>query len=308
MNGIINVLKPPMMTSNNVVAAVKKYTGQAHVGHTGTLDPNAAGVLPICIGRSTKLAEYFLADEKEYIGELLFGIETDSCDTEGNITATSDNIPTEKEIADILPSFCGDVEQLPPIYSAIKINGKKAYELARKNIEVDMPKRNVFVHSIEILSFTAHNRAVIKVRCSKGTYIRSLARDIGRGLNSRACLSMLVRTRCGVFDIADAVTLDEIKNAFLNGTAENNSVLMNVNTVLSYLPYAEFDSQYYKKLVCGNCIELSASLKYSGDASSELEQGTPIRIICDSEFVGIGKLMLNSKRQIILQPTKVIVD
>lgn len=308
MNGIINVLKPPMMTSNSVVAAVKKYTGQTHVGHTCTLDPNAAGVLPICIGKATKLAEYFLADEKEYIGELLFGIETDTCDTEGCITASSEYIPTQEEIENILPRFCGDIEQLPPIYSAIKINGKKAYELARQNRKVDIPKRNVFVHSIETLGFTSYNRVIIKVHCNKGTYIRSLARDIGRSLNSRACLSMLVRTKCGVFDIADAVPLDAIKNAFENDISKTSNVLMNANDVLSHLSCAEVEPRYQKKLICGNFVELSALLSYTGTVRTDFESNMPIRIMCGGAFIGIGKLMLGNEGKLVLQPTKVIAD
>lgn len=308
MNGIINVLKPPMMTSNSVVAAVKKYTGQAHVGHTGTLDPNAAGVLPICIGKATKLAEYFLADEKEYIGELLFGIETDTCDTEGCITATSEYIPSQAEIENVLQRFCGNIEQLPPVYSAIKINGKKAYELARQKLDVDIPKRNVFVHSIEALNFTANNRVIIKVHCSKGTYIRSLARDIGRSLNSRACLSMLVRTKCGIFDIADAVSLAEIKKAFEYDAANADKVLINANTALSHLPYAKFDLKYNKKLICGNAVDMSAAILYDGIAKHNIEANIPIRILCGDEFIGVGKLIRGSNGSLILQPTKVIAD
>ena len=303
MNGIINILKPPMMTSNSVVAAVKKYTGQSHVGHTGTLDPNAAGVLPVCIGKATKLAEYFLADEKEYIGEIFFGIETDSCDTEGNITARSDFIPSEAEIKEALKSFCGDIVQLPPAFSAIKINGKKAYELARQNIDVDIPPRNVFVHSIEIMSFTAHNRAVVKVRCSKGTYIRSLARDIGRSLNSCACLSMLVRTKCGVFDISDAVTLDDVREAFANGTEDK--VMIKANDALSYLPFMEFLPQCQKKLICGNAMGLE-NLLYKYDTKGYTDG--PVRIICGGEFIGVGKLVKGNNGITVLQPTKVITD
>ena len=301
MNGIINVLKPPMMTSNSVVAAVKKYSGQSHVGHTGTLDPNAAGVLPICIGKATKLAEYFLADEKEYIGEILFGIETDSCDTEGNITEKSDFIPSQDQIKAILKSFCGDIWQYPPAFSAVRINGKKAYELARNNVNIDMPVRNVFVRSIEILSFTSADRVVVKVRCSKGTYIRSLARDIGRTLNSRACLSMLVRTKCGVFDIADAVTLQDVAEAFSSGRQDD--VLLDPNKILTYLPCVEFPLDCEKKLLCGNALEIKDAL-----CTQNTENDSPIRILCGGQLIGIGKLVSDAKGKKLIQPTKVIAD
>ena len=301
MNGIINILKPPMMTSNSVVAAVKKYSGQSHVGHTGTLDPNASGVLPVCIGKATKLAEYFLADEKEYIGEILFGIETDSCDTEGNIIQRSDFIPSPDEIKSVLKSFCGDILQYPPAFSAVRINGKKAYELARNNVDVDMPARNVFVRSIEILSFTSHDRVVVKVRCSKGTYIRSLARDIGRSLNSRACLSMLVRTKCGVFDIADAVTLQDVAEAFSSG--HQDEVLLDPNKILTYLPYAEFPLECEKKLLCGNALEIQEAL-----SAEKTGNDSPIRILCKGQLIVIGKLVSDTKGKILIQPTKVIAD
>ncbi len=301
MNGIINILKPPMMTSNSVVAAVKKYSGQAHVGHTGTLDPNASGVLPICVGKATKLAEYFLADEKEYIGEILFGYETDSCDTEGNVTVSSDKIPSEDEIRSILPQFTGEIVQYPPMYSAIKINGKKAYELARNNEEVNIPPRDVFVESIDVLSFTAPDRVVIKVRCSKGTYIRSLARDIARALGSCGCLSMLVRTKCGVFGIEDSVTLDEVKNAF--AAFEPERVMMDPNKTLGYLPYADFPKKYDKKLVCGNAVEYSNSVH-----SENITEDDVVRVLCNGEFIGTGKLMTDKNGAWIIQPTKVIAD
>ncbi len=301
MNGIINILKPPMMTSNSVVAAVKKYSGQAHVGHTGTLDPNASGVLPICVGKATKLAEYFLADEKEYIGEILFGTETDSCDTEGNITLTNDRIPTEDEIREVLPSFIGEIVQYPPMYSAIKINGKKAYELARNNEEVDIPPRNVFVQSIEILSFTAPDRVVIKVRCSKGTYIRSLARDIARALECAGCLSMLVRTQCGVFDIASAVTLDEVKKAFAE--FDHNRVMLDPNDILGYLPYADFPISFERKLICGNALEMKHSVH-----SKNITDEDVIRVMCGGRFIGTGKLVKDKNGVCIIQPTKVIAD
>lgn len=302
MNGIINILKPPMMTSGSVVSAVKKITGQSHVGHTGTLDPNAAGVLPICIGKATKLAEYLLADEKEYVGEILFGAETDSCDTEGNVIRTDDKIPTIAEFENILHMFCGKITQVPPAFSAIKINGQKAYELARKNQNVEIPERKVVVHSLELLSQTAHNRFVIRVKCSKGTYIRSLARDIGNALGSCACLSMLVRTACGIFTIQNAVTIDEAKAAFEN--MRENEILIDPNTALADMPIVSFSKAFERRLLCGNSFKLNDAV----DFSENITENDVIRVIVDGELIALARLITDKQNNKIIQPTKVIAE
>lgn len=302
MNGIINVLKPPMMTSGSVVAAVKRMTGCAHVGHTGTLDPNAAGVLPIVLGRYTKLAEYFLADEKEYIGEILFGTETDSCDTEGNIVATSSIIPTDEQIKIALPEFCGDIVQYPPMYSAIKINGKKAYELARENKEVEIPPRNVSIESIEFLRRTDYNRVTIRVKCSKGTYIRSLARDIGKKLNTCACLSMLVRTKHGDFKIEDSYTLESIEQMLKNNNF--TKLFVDVNRALSHMPEAVYSKSFEKKLICGNFVKVKDALRFYKNA----DNNAIFRVLTDSELICLAKLEVDENNNSVLQPIKVIAQ
>ncbi len=301
MNGIINVLKPPMMTSNSVISALKKITGQSHIGHTGTLDPNASGVLPICIGKATKLAEYFLADEKEYIGEILFGFETDSCDTEGTVTATSSIIPSAEEFISALAEFRGTIEQIPPVFSAIKINGKKAYELARENVSVELKPRQITINELELISHPAPDRFIIRVACSKGTYIRSLARDIARFLGTHACLSMLIRTCSGIFNIADAVTLEEVKSAFESGNEAG--VLLDPSNVLSHLPAVDFSYEYEKKLLCGNSQPLSFAEKH--DTFNEC---SVIRILCCGKLIALGKLLRDSNGKEIIQPTKVIAE
>ncbi len=300
MNGIINVLKPPMMTSQGVVSAIKRITGSQHVGHTGTLDPNASGVLPVCIGKSTKLAEYLLADEKEYIGEVLFGKETDSCDTEGNVTEVSEKLPTKEEFLSVLPGFIGNQVQQPPVYSAMKINGKKAYELARNHEEVAIPTRNIIIRSLELLSCDEPYRFRIKVVCSKGTYIRSLARDIARALDSRATLSMLVRSKCGIFDISNAYTLDEIKEAFDNGRFED--ILCDPNEAMKNYPCCIFPKSCEKKLLCGNSFPASKadSLNVSGECDL-------LRIVVGNELIAIGKAQLKDA-ELIIQPVKVIAE
>lgn len=302
MNGIINVLKPPMMTSGSVVAAVKRMTGCSHVGHTGTLDPNAAGVLPIVLGRYTKLAEYFLADEKEYVGEIFFGTETDSCDTEGNTVDTSDVIPTDEQIKSILPEFCGDIVQYPPVYSAIKINGKKAYELARENQSVEIPSRNVNIESIEFLRRTGYNRVTVRVKCSKGTYIRSLARDIGRRLGSCACLSMLVRTKHGDFKIEDSHTFEDIERMLKDDNFDE--LFVDVNGALSHMPKAVYSKDFEKKLICGNFVKVKDALQFDENADGN----AIFRVLTDSEPICLAKLETDSNNNRVLQPIKVIAQ
>lgn len=302
MNGVINILKPPMMNSSAVVAAVKRITGSAHVGHTGTLDPNAAGVLPIVIGRYTKLAEYFLADEKEYIGEILFGVETDSCDTEGNVTNTSSNIPTDDEILAALPQFCGDIVQYPPTYSAIRINGKKAYELARENKEVNIPPRDVHVDEIRLLHRTAPNRVTVSVKCSKGTYIRSLARDIGRATGSAACLSVLVRTKCGNFPIEEAVTLEQLESAQRQGT--ERELFTDPNKALCYIPEIVLPKHMEKRILCGNYIPT----KWLDSMPKCDNTENLFRITVEGELLCLARLDTAPDGESIIQPTKVIAE
>jgi tRNA pseudouridine55 synthase len=218
MNGVVNFLKPPGMTSHDAVAFVRRVAKTRRVGHTGTLDPAAAGVLPICIGQATRLVEYLQSGNKEYIAEATFGIETDTCDAVGEIVFQGDASHVNLEtLRAALDPFRGEIVQTPPLHSAIKIDGKKLYELARKGAEnVQIPTREVTISQLLVTKFfhdvSTHNaRAMLKVECSGGTYIRSLVRDIGRQLGCGATMTFLVRSRSGSFTIADAKTPDEIE-------------------------------------------------------------------------------------------------
>ena len=211
MFGFLNIYKPRGFTSFDVVAVLRKITHVKQIGHTGTLDPFAVGVLPICIGKSTKLIEY-LPDDKEYIATIQFGANTDTYDVEGEIVKTFDKQISKQDILDVLKNFEGEIEQIPPIYSAIKINGKKLYEYAREGKEVEIKSRKVFISKIELLSFDNNKQsAQILVKCSKGTYIRSIAYDIGKKLNCGGYLTELVRTKAGLFGIETALKLEDIK-------------------------------------------------------------------------------------------------
>jgi tRNA pseudouridine55 synthase len=208
--GFINIYKPKGITSHDVVSKLRKVTKIKQIGHTGTLDPFAVGVLPICIGKSTRLIEY-LNDDKEYIATIQFGKNTDSYDIDGSVTEIFEKKIKQEELTSILKNFEGEISQLPPIYSAIKVNGKKLYDYARSGQEVEIKPRKVYISKIKLLDFDYENQvAKIVVGCSKGTYIRSIAYDIGKALNCGGFLSALERTKAGNFLVENSIKLEDI--------------------------------------------------------------------------------------------------
>ena len=212
MQGFLNVYKPKGMTSHDVVAVLRRVTKIKQIGHTGTLDPFAEGVLPICIGKATRLIEY-LADDKAYIATLQFGKTTDTYDIEGQIVSQSDKKVSKDYVINILSNYEGEIEQVPPIYSALKVNGKKLYEYAREGKDVEIKSRKVVIEKIELLSFDDElQQAEICVKCSKGTYIRSLGFDIGNDLECGAYLSKLIRVQAGDFKLEDSIKLDDLSS------------------------------------------------------------------------------------------------
>ena len=213
MNGFINLNKTAQMTSHDAVNFVRKIFQTRKVGHGGTLDPEATGILPIAIGQATKFIEYLADCDKTYRAEILFGVVTDSGDLTGKILHRVENfsMPSVDEIISATKNFLGKIEQSPPKFSAVKINGRKAYELARREIEFEMPRRRVKINRFEILRVD-ENILTVEIDCSKGTYIRSLAADFGTSLNLPATLKKLERVRVGKFFIDDSVTLDDLKS------------------------------------------------------------------------------------------------
>ena len=212
MFGFLNIYKPKGITSHDVVSVLRKITKIKQIGHTGTLDPFAEGVLPICIGKATRLIEY-LADEKAYIGTIQFGRATTTYDIEGEITKTSAKEILKDDIEKALLNFQGEIEQLPPIYSAIKVDGKKLYEYARKGEEVEIKPRKVCINEIKLLNFDKNlNQAEIYIDCSKGTYIRSIANDLGENLGVFGHLIKLVRVKAGDFNIENSIKLEKLKS------------------------------------------------------------------------------------------------
>jgi len=237
MTGVLNIFKEKGYTSHDVVAIMRRVAGTKKIGHTGTLDPDATGVLPICIGRATKLAEYLASADKTYIAEVILGLETNTGDISGEILAQKPVEFNRDAIIAAVNSFAfsqrGEYMQIPPMFSAIKIGGKKLYELARKGETVDRPARPVIIHEIKVLSFAPEKNAfTIEVKCSKGTYIRSLAMDIGKELGCGATMGELERTQSGIFIISTAVKLDELKKAGESGQLAE--FLMPVDELLPY--------------------------------------------------------------------------
>lgn len=208
--GFLNIYKPKGLTSHDVVARLRKITKVRQIGHTGTLDPFATGVLPICIGKATRLIEY-LEDDKEYLATVQFGKNTTTYDLEGEITATFDKKVTEEDVKNALKYFEGEISQIPPIYSAIKVNGKKLYDYARQGQDIEIKPRKVTISKIELKEFDKTSQsAKITVACSKGTYIRSIAYDLGAKLGCGGYLTALERTKAGKFQVNTAIKLEDL--------------------------------------------------------------------------------------------------
>lgn len=251
MNGIINVYKEKGFTSFDVVAKLRGILKQKKIGHTGTLDPDAVGVLPVCLGSATKLCDMLTDKKKEYIAEFVLGKETDTQDISGQVLKEQEVICTEDEVKAIIQSFVGDYEQLPPMYSAIKVDGKRLYELARQGKEVERKTRPVTFYEIEILKLELPYIS-IRVLCSKGTYIRTLCHDIGQKLGCGGAMTSLERTRSGQFIKDNAYTLAEIEK--IRDTGGLDSIIMPVDTVFMDLPALVVTGELKKKILNGNLI------------------------------------------------------
>lgn len=217
ISGVIVVDKPVGLTSHEVVQIIRRGTGIRRAGHTGTLDPRASGVLVILLGPAVRLSEYVSASDKRYQAIIRLGTTTDTFDAEGTVTKSADVDVTEEKFNEILQTFVGQIEQVPPPYSAVKVQGKKAYEMAREGEEVELAPRMINVYSLELLEW-APPEAVIDVYCSSGTYVRSLANDLGEKLGCGASLTGLRRTKSGRFTLRDAVPMRKLRDSFTDGT------------------------------------------------------------------------------------------
>ena len=274
MDGFINVLKPTGLSSHDVVDIVRRIFKQKRVGHAGTLDPAAAGILPVALGRAARLVEYMEGADKSYRAEIAFGYATDTGDVYGEVIESVPHppLPTEEEMRAVLARFVGEIAQRPPVYSAIKVGGQRAYDLARQGAEVEIASRTVTIHRLELVHIdTARRRILVDVDCAKGTYIRSLCADIGAALGLPATMRFLLRTCVGGFVLADSYTLEELAEV-------GESTVCAPDTALD-LPCYELDPQRVKAF-------------YSGLSTSErrlpLAEGF-YRVYAEGVFLGIGR-------------------
>jgi tRNA pseudouridine55 synthase len=252
ISGILNIDKPAGMTSHDVVARVRRMSGQRRVGHAGTLDPSATGVLVVCLGQATRVAEYLMASDKVYRAQIRLGVSTDTHDAEGEVTATAEVNLREEEVRRALASFIGSIQQVPPMYSALKRDGVPLYKLARQGITVEREPRSVQIHHIELLDWTPP-LVTILVECSPGTYIRALARDLGRKLGCGAHLQSLIRLASGHFTLEKAVSLNELAEAFAQGSWREFIHPMD-EALLDFEPMI-VDAQTEKRIRLGQQIE-----------------------------------------------------
>ncbi len=248
MTGILNVYKPKGITSHNVVSFVRKQLNIKRVGHTGTLDPLATGVLPVLIGNATKLSDIIMADEKKYKARVTLGITTDTDDSTGEIIEKKDVSVSESELKDVIKTFIGEIEQIPPMYSAIKVDGQKLYQLARRGVEIERKSRIVTIYDIKISDFSG-NSFDMEVHCSKGTYIRALCRDIGEALGTGAVMSELERTMSGIFTKENSYTFEEIEKCVKMGEIEK--ILLKPDDVLGEFLRVDVTGEYAQKIKNG---------------------------------------------------------
>lgn len=253
MNGILLIDKPSGWTSMDVCAKLRGVFHEKRIGHSGTLDPMATGLLVVFLGRATKAVEFAEADSKEYIAHLRLGITTDTQDTSGNVLSGQRADISDEQLLSVLDKFKGEIEQIPPMYSAIKIGGKKLYEIARKGESVERKARNIIIHSLELLGWEEGD-ALLRVRCSKGTYIRTLCNDIGEALGCGGCMSALRRTAAGAFELSEAHSLETV----IAAGQEAEAFLLPVDRLFAQLPKLVLSAKQEKLFKNGVRISLNS--------------------------------------------------
>lgn len=273
MNGVINVLKPPGMSSSGAVVFLKRLLGERHVGHAGTLDTGAAGVIVVLVGRASRLSDYIMGHAKTYIAEMRLGAATDTLDSYGSVTEQRPASQVDRQrLADACAGFLGRSLQTPPDYSAVKIGGRKSYEMARRGIHVDKPPREIMVDAIDILE-CREGRFLLKIHCSKGTYIRTLLFDIAHAMGEVAYTSFLLRVESGSYHVRDAYTIDEIIRMT---SAADFSFLLSAESAVADLPALELESAFAFALQNGQAIQQTAPWE-------------TFRLYCGGMFYGVGR-------------------
>lgn len=279
-NGFLNVLKPTGMTSSDVVVMIRRMLPRGTaVGHGGTLDPDAAGVLPVCVGRATRLFDYIIDKQKTYIAELTLGVETDTQDQTGRVVRRLPVTVGRAEIEAALPTLVGDIQQIPPMFSAIKRDGKRMYDLARKGQAVALEPRTVHVDGLEYLSDDGDNRHRIAVYCRKGVYVRTLMHDLGRMLGCGGHMSFLMRSRAGVFDQAEAHTVEELRAAHEQGGLAQ--LLTPMDAPIRHLHRVDIPAALDKPTRNGAALPVSR-------LEQPVPTGEPLRMYLEDSFAGIG--------------------
>ena len=285
MDRIFNIYKPAGMTSHDVVYKVRRILGIKKVGHTGTLDPDAVGVLPICVGRATKVCDLILNKDKTYICDMVLGIETDTYDSSGQVLEVKDpSAITEEDLIKALESQIGVIDQLPPKYSALKVKGRRMCDLVRagKGDQIDLVARKIFIKRISILSMDLP-KVKFEVECSKGTYVRSICHDIGQILEVGAHMTGLIRSKTGIFEIDKAISLEELERLRDDDRLEENS--WSVEDVLSDLPYIVLRDNAVKYYSNGGKIE-----ERRFDDHNLKEDSVLVRVYSKDGFIGSGQL------------------
>lgn len=278
--GVILIDKEQGMTSFDVVAKIRRLFGTKQVGHTGTLDPMATGLLPVMVGRAVKASEFLSSFDKEYIATLKLGITTDTEDITGKILSKSEDIPDFDTVKNAVMSFKGRITQIPPMYSALKVDGQKLCDLARKGVTVEREGRDVFIYDISVFKTEENDEYSINVSCSKGTYIRTLCADIGQALGCGGVMSSLRRTKTGGFDIKDAHTLSELENM---SEDERISLLLDTESLFYDLPKASLPPFFAHLADCGCQI-------YQKKIGTSFPLGQRVRMYDERGFFSIGEV------------------
>ena len=280
MNGFINLLKSPDISSAQAVSRIKRLMG-VKVGHAGTLDPEACGVLPIMVGRATKLFDFLLEGGKTYVVELVFGAATDTQDNHGTVTATGHSYPSAQDLDNYLPTLIGTLKQVPSAFSAIKQGGVPLYRLARQGITVEVAARDIEIHSIERIASLSDYRHLLRVSCSKGSYMRALCHDIGEALGCPAHMGVLIREQSGPFDIKNAVCLEDLETEPAALREQPPWWLSPCDVALSHLKAVMIPDAHLK--ATKNGVPLPLDILYS-----PLQTGEHVRLYAERQFFGIG--------------------
>lgn len=256
MNGILCINKPQGFTSFDVIAKMRGITGERKMGHAGTLDPMATGVLPLLLGRATKVCDLLPDETKRYTAGFHFGVTTDTQDVTGTVLSTTDFSVELEKLSDLLPIFTGDLQQIPPMYSAVQINGQRLYDLARQGREVEREPRAVIIHDLQLLKYDEKTRSgLLDIRCSKGTYIRTLIHDMGQKLGTGGVLTSLIRTESSCFTLEDCITLEEAQTLSSDGRISEK--LIPVETVFRNCPVIQLGTAQKRMFLNGVRLDLS---------------------------------------------------